>query len=268
MSTIDAAMDRRACLPTDANDSGDDNLRLPEQKVTSSRASTRVGWIDGVRGFAVLLMVIYHFSFDLNHFGVINQNFNYSPFWLGFRGVIVTLFTTLVGVSLVLAAGRSSRRGFWKRQLKLAVCAGLVTISSFLMFPDTYIYFGVLHFIFVASLLALPFVQHPRISLVLGAAALVVGNLYSDRVFDWGPLNWIGFMTHKPYTEDYVPLFPWMGLVWVGIAIGHFWKQKQWPLSAPRALRWAGRNSLEIYMLHQPLLIGMLTAFSYLIRPL
>ena len=70
-------------------------------------------------------------------------------------------------------------------------------------------------------------------------------------------------MTTKPVTEDYVPLFPWTGVLLIGIAAGHWLLRARFaPLAparhAPAALRWLGRHSLIIYLGHQPLLIGLL----------
>ena len=75
-------------------------------------------------------------------------------------------------------------------------------------------------------------------------------------------------MTHKPPTEDYVPLLPWIGVVLLGIfAAPHIMKWSQTHMQSvtdTAAIRWlalAGRHSLAIYLLHQPLLIGVLSLY-------
>ena len=77
-------------------------------------------------------------------------------------------------------------------------------------------------------------------------------------------LNWIGFISRKPFTEDYVPLLPWLGMMWWGVAAGG-WLLRERPAlvqgsipGAARPLAWLGRWSLSWYMLHQPLLIGLM----------
>jgi uncharacterized membrane protein len=70
-------------------------------------------------------------------------------------------------------------------------------------------------------------------------------------------------MTQKPRTEDYVPLFPWAGVLLLGITAGHALVNNRFALleplgRAPRVLRFLGRHSLAVYLLHQPLLIGAL----------
>lgn len=227
----------------------------------------RYASIDALRGIAIALMIAYHFSFDLNlpWVRVLHQDFNNSAFWLTFRAIIVSLFLSLVGVSLVLAArAHVPPARAWRRIGLIALCATLVSAASYAMYPRSFIYFGILHCIALAIVLARPLVAHPRIALGAGIAVIALGLTVSIPAFDPRILNWIGFTTHKPITEDYVPLFPWLGVVLVGIALGHMLPARastslaSIDARAPRALAWAGRHSLIIYMLHQPILIGIL----------
>src|SRR5271169_507393 len=88
----------------------------------------RLAAVDGLRGFALCLMVVYHLAFDLVWFRVFRADFNHDAFWLGFRGIIVTLFVGLVGVSLVLARrAHPGPRAFWRRVALIAACAMLVS---------------------------------------------------------------------------------------------------------------------------------------------
>jgi uncharacterized membrane protein len=77
--------------------------------------------------------------------------------------------------------------------------------------------------------------------------------------------NWLGLVSRKPLTEDYVPLVPWLGVMWWGMAAGQWLVARRAPLltlrlatPAAASLAWLGRWSLSWYMLHQPLLIGSL----------
>lgn len=228
-------------------------------------ATLRIGAIDGLRGAALCLMIVYHFSFDLNWFGFIRADFDHDPFWLGFRGVIVSSFMLLVGLSLLLARRAGvTRRHFWRRIALIAFCAILVSVASYVTFPQTFITFGILHCITVASVLAWPATRFPFAALAGGVAIVVIGNVVQFPLFDTPWLQWLGLMTHKPLTEDYVPLLPWLGVVMIGIALGHLLSLRQFrplrPLSkvTPRWLLWLGRHSLLVYMLHQPVLIGLL----------
>lgn len=238
-------------------------LRHDTATATEAR-KPRIDGIDALRGGALCLMFIYHFCFDLRYYRVTAWDFEHDPFWLGFRGLIVTCFMVLVGVSLVLAerAGATPML-FWKRIGVIGACAIAASVGSFVVFPRTFIYFGILHCIATASVLARPFVRRPAIALAVGGAVIVAGIFLSWPAFDARAWSWIGFTTHKPATEDYVPLVPWGGVVFVGIAIGHVLARTAFrPLAplvrVPRWLPWLGRHSLAVYMVHQPILLAAL----------
>lgn len=226
----------------------------------------RYPWVDAVRGAAIALMIAYHLCFDLVYFGVLSIDFNHSPFWLGLRSLIVSLFLGVMGMSLTLAARHGLRRRPTLRRLALLLAsAGLVSLGSYLLFPASMIFFGVLHFIVVASVLALPFVRFYWINLVAGIGLIVFGLIYQSELFNQPWLQWIGLMTYKPVTEDYVPLLPWFGVVLLGVFSGKAIYERgpipafaRWrPARAPgEILTWAGRHSLMIYLLHQPVLLG------------
>ena len=230
----------------------------------ATAAAVRVGPIDALRGLAIVAMVVYHFAFDLRFYGITHSDFENDPFWLAARACIVSAFLLLVGISVVLA----NRKGmplarFARRVATIAACATAVSVASYALFPQTFIYFGILHCIAVSMLIARPLAAHPRAALAIGIAIVVAGLSLSHPAFDTRAASVIGFTTHKPPTQDYVPLFPWLGVVLIGVAIGHALLRVAFrPIvalgSLPRALRWMGRHSLAIYMLHQPLLLGVL----------
>ena len=169
-----------------------------------------------------------------------------------------------MGVSLHLATrtGLSWRR-YLRRLALIASCAGVVTVASVWHFPQSYIYFGVLHCIAVASVLAVPFLRLGWANLWVGAALVGLGLTVRLPLFDHPALHWVGMMTYKPRTEDYVPLVPWFGVVLLGLWLGRRLFHGVVPtrtlphLLTPLAA--AGRHSLLIYMVHQPLLIGALS---------
>jgi len=231
----------------------------------ASEPLTRIRAIDAMRGAAICTMVVYHAAFDLNWFHIISADFNHDRFWLGFRDLIVSSFLLLVGVSLFLAhrAGISPRR-FWRRIALVGACALLVTAGSYVTFPKTFITFGILHCIVVSSILGWPLVRFPRAALIVGIVAIVVGVAIGVPLFDLPWLNWIGLMTHRPATEDYVPLLPWFGVVLVGISIGWWLLERRMHAlrrisrASPKWLTWLGRHSLLVYMVHQPIMVGVL----------
>jgi len=228
---------------------------------------TRYQTIDILRGVAIALMVYFHFSWDLWHFGYADFDFYRDPYWLNLRTLIVSLFLSLVGVSLVLASRGGMRWPRYFRRLGLLVFFALaITAASYVSNPQRVIVFGILHFIAFASVAALPFVERPRLALGLGIGLIVLDQVFSHPLFNQPWLHWIGLMTHKPITEDYVPVIPWLGVVLIGIFLGHGLRRwpalagvREWRRDDPlsRGLALAGRHGLAIYVVHQPLLFGL-----------
>lgn len=232
---------------------------------------TRRSFVDVLRGTAIVMMFAYHFTFDLHYYGVVSADFNHDPFWLGFRAIIVSLFLGVMGVSLHLATARGvNPRAFGRRLLLVAGCAGLVSAGSYAMFPNSMIFFGILHFIAVASVLGLLFWRLFWLNLIVGGGLIVAGLQFQHPWFDLPAWQWLGMMTHKPVTEDYVPLLPWFGVVLIGMFLGKLIYQREnvpafarWTGRHPvaRLLAFGGRHSLPVYMLHQPVFLGVLYLF-------
>ncbi len=221
--------------------------------------------LDALRGLAIVWMAAFHFSFDLNYFRFIRQDFYRDPVWTVQRMCIVTLFMLCVGAGQGIAAaqGQSLAR-FWRRVAQIAGCALLVSLGSWLMFPASFISFGVLHAIALMLVVVRFTTSWGAWRWPLGLVAIVLPLLVGDPFFDSRWTNWVGLITHKPVTEDYAPILPWLGVVWWGAAAAE-WLLAQRPSllrgRLPRAahpLAVLGRWSLSFYMLHQPVLIGLL----------
>jgi uncharacterized membrane protein len=226
--------------------------------------SARIVGLDALRGLAIVAMVAYHLCFDLRWFGFAAFDFERDPRWLAARAAILGSFLAVAGVSLALASRRrDAPRRFVLHLVQIGAAALLVSVASYVAFPQRYIWFGVLHAIAVALLLARPAVGHPRAAAAIGGVVIASGLLFAHPAFDARALAWLGFMTHKPPTEDYVPLFPWAGFVFVGVALGEALLRTGPRVLAPfarlpRALPFLGRHSLVVYLVHQPLLVGAL----------
>jgi len=234
--------------------------------------SQRFDRLDALRGVAIVWMAVFHFCFDLNHFGLLTpkQNFYADPFWTQQRSAIVSLFLFTAGMAQAAAldAGQAWPR-FWRRWVQIAACAALVSAGSALMFPRSWISFGILHGI--ALMLVGARVAAPLRAWLwpLGLVLIVLPQWLSHPAFDTRWTNWVGLVTRKPVTEDFAPLLPWLGVMLWGLAAG------QWLLahrrsalagSVPRAvvpLALLGRWSLSFYMAHQPLLIGALLTWRW-----
>lgn len=231
---------------------------------STAPATRRIGGIDVARGVALLAMALYHGSWDLTYLGLADFDLFGDPLWLAARTGILGSFLILSGLSLVLAAaGGIDRRRFLRRFALLVLAAAGVSAVSLVLFPDSPIFFGVLHHMAVASLMGLALLRLPWPALLLlGVAVIALGETVALPLFDAPWLRWIGLMTFSPESNDYVPLFPWFGGFLFGMALGRLWHP-----AAPgtpggavgRAFAWAGRHSLAVYLLHQPILFGLLS---------
>jgi len=228
--------------------------------------AVRFKGIDVFRGWAIFLMVLFHFSFDLNHFSYIDIDIKNDKFWVYFRFIIVSIFLLTVGMSLKLThKDKIKWKSVRKRALFLGSASILVTLGSYLLFPQSWIYFGVLHFILFSSFILLPFLNYPIVSIVLGVLIFVgyfLEYLHMHWLFDW-----VSVPLHLPleHTEDIIRFFPWFTLMLFGSAMitlnwhnqifnnSFFNKQSRYHTF----FSFLGKNSLVIYLTHQPLLFGV-----------
>lgn len=231
----------------------------------------RYARLDALRGVAIVWMALFHFGFDLAHFRYIAANFYRDPVWTVQRTCIVSLFLFCAGLGQAVALAQGQRwPRFWRRWAQIAGCAVLVTAGSALMFPRSYISFGVLHGIAVMLIVCRLTAGWGGWLWPLGLLAVLLPRFVASPLFDGRLGNWVGLVSHKPVTEDWVPVLPWLGVMWWGLAAGR-WLLARRPgwlggaLAAPLApLALLGRWSLAFYMLHQPVLIGALLAWQAL----
>lgn len=238
-------------------------------------AIPRLDIVDVVRGIAIAGVVLFHLVWDLAFLRVIPPELAFHPLWLLFGRMLAGIFMVLVGVSLVLASANGFRwLPFMRRLVVLAVAALAITLVTRIAFPQTFVYFGILHAIAVASLIgALMLPLHAIAIAVLGVAAYAVGFSWTSAAFDPRWLAWTGFAAAPPPSNDFVPVFPWVGLTLLGmagtrLALAQRWVHRARPLRGrpARSLAWLGRHSLAIYLVHQPVLLGVLIALVRLIR--
>ncbi|WP_201864527.1 DUF1624 domain-containing protein [Microvirga soli] len=246
--------------------------------LSQSIAVQRWDVIDVARGLAILAMIVYHFSWDLSFLQLIETNILQVPAWRWFARCIAGSFLMLSGLGLVLAHAKGFHGGaFLKRLLKVGGAALAVTIATYFAFPDSYIFFGILHCIAVSGVLALPFLRlHPIVTLAAGILCLVAPHLLTSPALDAPWLDWLGLGAADPVTNDYVPIFPWFGLVLLGVAAGRLLLARQETMSlagwrskglSSRLLIWAGRKSLPIYLTHQIILLAILYGVLQIVGP-
>lgn len=235
----------------------------------------RIALLDALRGVALVAMAIYHFVWDLEFFGYVAAGTAGTGGWRLFARLIASSFIFLAGYSLVLGHGAGFRpRAFMRRFVRIAGAAALISFATWFAFPASFIFFGILHAIAAASLIGLLFLRLPAPASFLAAGAALVAPLYlRSPFFDTPLLWWVGLSETIPRSNDYVPLLPWLAPFLAGLGTAKLLQpllrsrqsladsesgRKLWI----RPLAFGGRHSLAIYLIHQPVLIGLVYAFS------
>jgi uncharacterized membrane protein len=241
------------------------------------KSSSRIEAIDVARGIALVAMAIYHFAWDLEFFGYVPSGMTVQGGWRIFARSIASSFLFLVGFSLFLAHWRGiRRRPFFKRLMQVAGAAAAISVVTYFATPDTFIFFGILHHIAVASLVGLLFLRAPVAVLVaLAALFIALPLVWRSDIFNPLVLAWSGLSSTPPRSNDFVPLFPWFAATLLGIAAAKIAKRRGWTdrgagkelAGWTRPLQFIGRHSLVFYLLHQPVLISLIFLFSQIVPP-
>jgi uncharacterized membrane protein len=228
--------------------------------------TARIPALDIARTAALGAMVVYHFTFDLAMFGFVRPDLPVSGFWALFARATAGSFLFLAGVSLWLAHGQGIRwHAFWRRFAVIAAAATLVSGATYVAMPGVFVFFGILHSIALSTLVALAFLRLPAsVTLAAAIAVFATSYAYQHPAFDTRWLAWIGFAHKPPPAIDFEPLFPWLAPCLAGLALAR-WADRagllvrlRRPATArERLLSWPGQHSLAIYLIHQPILIGL-----------
>jgi len=220
----------------------------------------RAGFLDTLRGIAVVWMIIFHTSYDMHMLGMVDWNFS-SGFWFAFPRVIAFTFLFCVGASLNYAhAPRVNWKSLRLRSLKLGLAALAVSLGTYFIFPGQWIYFGTLHCIFFGSLFG---------ALVVNRRSLAWALLFTIIVLQYVvgyDIEWISNLLQKP-SMDFIPIYPWFWAVLLGLLSGPHLSGNKYlkDLQAPALLEFLGTHSLKIYLIHQPVIYGTLWVISSLI---
>lgn len=226
----------------------------------------RILELDLLRASAILLMVVFHFIYDLNQFGGVNINFE-TGFWYYVGKISALTFIFVSGISSGLS------RNSVKRGIKVLGFGLIITIVTFLFDRNEYIRFGILHFLGVSMLLFPFFNKLKKWQLFLFAAlALIIGKIAVNITVNTFLLLPLGFMYNNYVSMDYYPLFPYISVFVLGILaykIYYYRRKSILNLNLSVNLNWVNfisRNSLKIYLIHQPILICIIYIVKFLIR--
>ena len=243
----------------------------PERQIKTSR----IGLLDTLRGFALLAMAHYHFTWDLEMFGYLEPGTATSGWLKIYARAIAASFLFLAGFSLYLAHNRGIQwNGFGKRLGLIAAAAFAISVATVIAVPASPIFFGILHSIAACSLIGLMFLRVPAlVTLIAAMAAFAAPHFLTSELFAHPIFYWLGLAPIAPRSNDYVPLLPWIGAFLMGMAACQFtlprgWLEKIRGTSHPRnILALAGRHSLAFYLIHQPVLIALVYLFTLISPP-
>ncbi|HVW66335.1 MAG TPA: heparan-alpha-glucosaminide N-acetyltransferase [Candidatus Peribacteraceae bacterium] len=230
----------------------------------------RYSELDLLRTAAVLGMIVYHGGFDLQSYYGFDLDVLHGG-WMVLERIVANLFLLLVGISFAISYDRTPAEKRWPKYLKRGLfvigCGCLVSIVTYIVDAQTFVRFGVLHMIGVSILLLPLFVRLRLWNLLIAIALIIAGPFVAEQTLPTGLLLPLGFMPPDFATVDYFPLIPWFGTILIGLVIGQtfYIRKLQWRNQLPslitRHLPLAtlpGRHALIIYLLHQPVLIGIL----------
>jgi uncharacterized membrane protein len=240
--------------------------------------AARLWEVDALRGVAIVLMVYFHFMWDLFFFGIYQTNMLAGP-WQWFARSIGSTFLFVLGLSATLTHARLTQRmsrpflWYLTRGLRIFGFGLLITIVTYFFMPGGFVIFGILHLLGVALMLIYPFLSAPRwLTLIIAIAIILIGFQLNVRTVDVPWLLPLGLPPSGVYMSDYYPLMPWFGVALLGVVAGRTWYdggRRAFDLpdlssnALVRGLRFLGRHSLLIYLIHQPILIGLLIALGY-----
>lgn len=240
-------------------------------------SAARYWEIDALRGVAILMMVIYHLMWDLWYYRILPDVVLYEGFWKYFQRATAGNFLILVGVSLAVVSqrrlARSDKLPFRPYLLRGLRIFGWGLVISLVVWAVRigYIHFGILHLIGFATIAAYPFLRYRRLNLALWAVFFVAGYFLLPVRVDFPWLLWLGLVPNAYYPNDYFPVIPYFGVPLLGLFIGNsLYTATGRTFALPdlsrwlpiRGLRWLGRHSLPIYLVHQVALFGILVALG------
>lgn len=256
------------------------NLHTLVGMVMHKPSSKRFIELDVLRGFAIIGMIFLHVLWDLDYFGILPLNYEIYKF----QTSIPLLFFVLVGMCLVVSKNKKQNLSLDKqreydlhlilRGLKIFSLGMIITTITLLFMPDKPIIFGVLHCIGFSIILSVPFVKFKQYNLLFASLIIIIGLVIGGYSFENPTAVHLAIGLHQPnigaYTIDYFPLFPWFGVTLLGIAIGEWvYKDNKRRFAFPNlsnykplsVFSWMGRHSLAIYLLHQPVIAGILSLY-------
>lgn len=239
------------------------------QKV-HDKTKNRFWELDFLKGLAIVGVILYHLMFDLVYFAGMAINL---------QAVVWDILAILSAGTFIFVSGISASISYYKhretadplgvaalRSLKLLGLALCISLSTYIMAPNEMIYFGILHFLAVAGIIAY-FLMRSLYAIIATALAVVLAMPYIEHSYvSHYYLLWLGIKPYNFATLDYFPLIPWLAIFCIGMAIGVMLypqgtSRVQFAHSNSRLVRscaYLGKHTLLLYMVHQPILLGII----------
>ena len=237
----------------------------------------RLSALDALRGLALIGMFIYHLTWDLGYFRLVSPDLPFSPVMMALGHLVAASFLALSGASLALSwQSGFNLKNFTRRFVTIVIAATAITALTAWQFPDAVIFYGILHCIAIASLVCLALYRAPLWSVFTFAALLLtLPFLIASPQFDEPQWWWLGLGTRDPPSLDWRPFMPWTGFALIGFGMMRYWLSAglpQWLINwretnaASRLLVLGGRNSLLVYLAHQPIFIVLVFMVAQLMH--
>jgi uncharacterized membrane protein len=241
------------------------------------KAHNRLWEIDFLRGIAVIIMIFFHFLYDLNHLSI-TQYHLYTGFFAYIAYGTASIFILLTGVSLTISYNKIKNHlssieikiKYVKRGSKIFLLGLVISLITYWYIPERFVIFGVLHCIGSSIILSPPFIRLKLLNVFLGFSIIILGIYLHMFTFNFPWLLPFGFVPQIFYTVDYFPLLPWFGVVLLGISVGNllykdgkrtFKLKNESHHILVRKMCFLGRNSLLLYFIHQPILFALIYLF-------
>ncbi|MBC7503488.1 DUF1624 domain-containing protein [Candidatus Gracilibacteria bacterium] len=225
--------------------------------------------LDILRGLALLGMILFHANYILEEVFYIQTLHFSSLFWYILGKSVAITFIFISGISFFLSVQDKNTDRIIHNALKkcfiLIAIAISISIITYLFFYDQRISWGIIHFFALLSLISPFFIRFGLSNIFIGIIVLVLGYFLNRLDVNTNLLIPFGLTPPVYYGADYYPLFPWVGYYLIGYGAASWLIRRgyfdtlftgSYPILGP--LSYVGRHSLLIYILHVPILYGMM----------
>lgn len=254
----------------------------------------RVIILDEARGFFVICMIIYHFLYSYQYVFNLNEGYNL------FDNSFMKYFQIFISGSFIFISGISSwkSKDIMKRGIKLFTVALIISAVTFIAIPEEFIVFGILHFLgfsmitlglikkYIAAKIDIIYKNSGIIILLCLFLLIICYNVKSGYIGIEGLYtvdlpeslyrniftSLLGFPDAYFRSADYFPLIPHIFMFYAGVFFEILLKDRKLSEEAYKKhsglLEFAGRNSLMIYILHQPIIFIFIYIYIILFKNL